>query len=308
MKICVVGLGLIGGSICMSLKRSGYKVWGWNRSPKPETYALQNGIIDGVARTSAELTADSTVRTSNDLTPNNNALSFEEFDVVFVALPPEPALDFILTKSFKNGAIVADICGVKTFLSSAIESSSRNFRYVGCHPMAGKEVSTIQNASATLFDGANIVITRTPSTDLQAKRIVEELARAMGFARIVECSPETHDRKIAYTSQLAHVLSNAYVKDVELDGCIGFTGGSFQDVTRIAGVDEKVWASLYILNSEPLTERIDSLIASLEEIKAAIRSGDKPALEGVLRRGRELFSSRRGEIPKDNDIFVKNLK
>ena len=265
MKICVAGLGLIGGSICMSLKRAGYAVDGWNRSPQPLQYALKNGIIDKAAH------------------------DFCDYDVVFVALPPKATLEFICGTAFKNGALVSDICGVKGFIEKAVFSKPRNFKYVGCHPMAGKEVSGIQNACAQLFDGANMVVTRNAHTDLPALEALRGLTAAMRFGRLIECTAEIHDKKIAYTSQLAHIVSNAYVKDGEIESCFGFTGGSFQDMTRIAGVDEGVWAALYMENAENVSDKIASLINSLAEIKNAIDGGNEQALREALKEGRRLF-------------------
>lgn len=283
MKICVAGLGIIGGSICMALKRAGYTVYGYDISQLPPTYALNNGIIDGVAQ------------------------EFEEYDIVFVAMPFKATVDFILNNSFKTGAIVSDICGVKKPVEEAVFSSARNFRYVGCHPMAGKEVSGIKNACAELFDGRSMVITSNKDTDPEAFATVRKLTEDMGFGYIVECSAEIHDRKIAYTSQLAHVVSNAYVKDGDLDDCLGFTGGSFQDMTRIASVDEAVWASLYLENADNLTEKISSLISSLSEIKDAISDGNEEELKKILARGRELFNGcKKNSLNKD--IFVQKLR
>lgn len=283
MKICVVGLGLIGGSLCMALKRAGYSVDGWNRSDFPVEYALKHGAID------------------------SKATIFTDYDLVFVALPPDVTLKFITQTAFKDGAVVSDICGVKKFIEDAVFSKQRNFNYVGCHPMAGKEVSGIENACADLFDRANMIITSNKYTDGNALETLRKLTEDMGFARIVECSAVTHDRKIAYTSQLAHIVSNAYVKDAEMDGCMGFTGGSFQDMTRIAGVDEYIWAELYMKNAVNLSEKVGALITSLQEIKSAVDSGDETALREVLRRGRLLFDDgKKKQI--QSGITVKNLK
>jgi len=283
MKICVAGLGIIGGSICMALKRAGYSVDGYDISPLPPEYALNNGIIDGVAE------------------------SFEKYDSVFVAMPYKATVEFISNTRFKKSAVVSDICGVKKPVEAAICRVERDFKYVGCHPMAGKEVSGIKNACADLFDGRSMVITSNEKTDPAALELLRKLTKDMGFGYIVECSAEVHDRKIAYTSQLAHVVSNAYVKDEDLDDCLGFTGGSFQDMTRIAGVDEKVWADLYLANSENLTEKISSLISSLAEINDAIKSADEKNLQKILAHGRELFDGCKKINVKD-DIFVQKLR
>lgn len=282
MKICVAGMGIIGGSICMALKRAGHFVAGWNRSEKPLKYALQNKIIDERAENFA-------------------------YDVVFVALPPEATVSFIDTQVFKDGSVIADICGVKKFIENAVCSKPRNFNYVGCHPMAGKEVSGIENASEDLFDNANMVITRSDRTEKFAIDIIRKLTVDMGFKYIVECSAETHDKKIAYTSQLAHIVSNAYVKNGEIDGCLRFTGGSFQDMTRIAGVDETVWADLYLYNAQNLSENILALTDSLTEIREAIELGDRNNLMRILHDGRQRFENCKNFVT-DTDIFVQKLK
>ena len=280
MKICVAGLGIIGGSVCLALKRAGYIVDGWNRSPLPLEYALNNGIIDGKAE------------------------SFCGYDIVFVALPPEATVKFIEETEFKNGAFVYDICGVKSYIETAVCRKSRNFHYVGTHPMAGKEVSGICAACADLFDGASMVITVNANTNANALGAIERLTEEMGFKKIVRCSAAVHDKKIAYTSQLAHIVSNAYIKD---DCCLGFTGGSFQDMTRIAGVDEEVWSSLYLLNAENVSAKISSLVTSLEEIKSAIDARDGDMLKKILAQGRKTFEESK-KTYENADIFVRNLK
>lgn len=282
MKICVAGLGIIGGSICMALKRAGYFVAGWNRSEKSLKYALDNKIID------------------------ESAQNFD-YDVVFIALPPNATVNFINSQSFKDGAVVADICGVKEFIEDTVYSRQRNFNYVGCHPMAGKEVSGIENACVDLFDRANMVITCCDKTDPSALEIMRKLTKDMGFKYLVECSAKTHDKKIAYTSQLAHIVSNAYVKNHEIDSCLRFTGGSFQDMTRIAGVDEEVWADLYLKNSENLSKNIESLTNSLTELKVAIEGGDRDNLIKILRDGRLRYENCKNFV-MDSDIFVQKLK
>lgn len=282
MKICVAGLGIIGGSICMALKRAGHFVAGWNRSKNPVKYALENKIID------------------------EKAENFD-YDVVFVALPPEITVNFIDCNVFKDGGIVADICGVKKCIEDAVYSKPRNFKYVGCHPMAGKEVSGIENACNCLFDNANMIITHSDKTDVGALEIIKKLTVDMGFKYLVQCSAEVHDKKIAYTSQLAHIVSNAYVKNEEIKGCLHFTGGSFQDMTRIAGVDEEVWADLYLKNADNLSENIEKLTYALTELKDAIARGDRQNLLKILRDGREQFGNGKNFVT-DDDIFVQKLK
>jgi prephenate dehydrogenase len=283
MKICVVGLGLIGGSICMALKRAGYRVDGFNRSPKPLEYALENKIIDAKAD------------------------GFSDYDVVFVALPPKATISFIIREKFKDGAIVADICGVKRTIEQQVYAAQLNVRYIGTHPMAGKEVSSVYNACANLFDRASMVITHGIYTDECAVNTIKQLVKDMGFMRIVECSAEVHDEKIAYTSQLAHIVSNCYVKDKTVESCLGFAGGSFQDMTRIAGVDENMWAELYLSNADKLTSNISTLINNLNEVNDCIKSGDVQKLITVLRNGREQFTSSKANSFSGGDIVTTLL-
>ena len=282
MNICVVGLGLIGGSLCMSLKRAGYAVYGKNRSAAPLKYALENNIIDGEA-------------------------DISQMDVVFVALPPQATVNYILTAPFKQNAVVADICGVKRRIERGVQSR-KDIRYVGTHPMAGKEVSGVENACANLFDRASMVLTRSADTDGQAYDLIVKLVKDMGFFRLVECSAEVHDKKIAYTSQLAHIVSNCYVKDKTIEGCLGFTGGSFQDMTRIAGVDEGVWTELYLSNADNLKDNISNLISGLTEINQAIESGDGEKLKAALRYGREQYTSGKNNCFQGADVKTTLLK
>ena len=274
MKIMIAGLGLIGGSMAKSLKRAGYAVAGSDRSSVEEA-ALKAGAIDAIARDTAA------------------------YDVVFVALPPDAAMQFIGASAFREGAIVADICGVKGVLEKFVYSAPRVFRYVGCHPMAGKEVSGFENSDASLFEGASMIVTLCEKTDPAALSQLKELFGQMGFGLVRECTAAYHDEKIAYTSQLAHIVSNAYVKSGTANGFPGFTGGSFQDMTRIAGVDEEVWTRLYMLNLPAVTAELETLIGHLSEYLAALQGGDEQALKELLRQGR----LRKAELDREKKIL-----
>ena len=261
MKIMIAGLGLIGGSMAKSLNRAGFKVDGFDREEVVE-FALKDNII---------------VKKAED---------YSLYDVVFVALPPDATIDFITNNNLKNDAIVADICGVKKVVEEAVLCKDRNFRYVGCHPMAGKEVSGIQNSTENLFDKANIIIVENEKTDKRAVEVLADFFEKMGFKLIKKCSSDHHDTKIAYTSQLAHIVSNAYVKSPSARDYVGFTGGSFQDMTRIAGVDEDIWTRLYMLNREKITKELSILILNLSKYLVAFESNDEESLKNLLKEGR----------------------
>lgn len=266
MKIVVYGLGIIGGSICASLKRAGHTVYAKNRSCESIEYALAHKIIDGEVK------------------------GYDGADVVVLALPPRVTMRELDEGNFPKDVIVFDICGVKQPLERVVFSRPRAYRYIGTHPMAGKETSGIGSASVTLFDGANLVLTRCGQTDEAAFETVKRLGKDMGFGCIVECSAEYHDRMIALTSQLAHVVSNAYVKSSDAENCTGFTGGSFQDMTRIAGVDENVWTELFFLNAVPLTDELDRLIDCLVEYRAALVQSDEVRMRELLKEGKRFYS------------------
>lgn len=283
MKVGIVGLGLIGGSLALALRRAGYFVIGKNRSWAAVEYALAHSVVDCEGE-------------------------MDGADVVFVALPPAAAVEYICTAQFKEGAVVADICGVKRYIEEAVLSRRPGLKYVGTHPMAGKEVSGVENACADLFDNASMVLTSNIYTDRSAYDLIKKLVADIGFKRLVECSAAVHDKKIAYTSQLAHIVSNCYVKDGQIEGCLGFTGGSFQDMTRIAGVDENVWTELYLSNSDNLASEVRLLAGHLSETADAIERGDPRALKSLLRAGREQFENEKNNSFQGRDVKTTLLK
>ena len=272
-QIAVVGLGIIGGSICGALTKAGYVVDGFGRSEASVKFALEAGYI----RKKGENLAD--------------------YDVVFIAVPPYATLDYLRNGTFKDGALVADICGVKELPELAVYEKERNYRYVGIHPMAGKETSGIASASPELFKNANLIITHAPQTKAGDVAEIKEYASAMGFGKIVECTAKEHDKKIALTSQLAHIVSNAYVKSPQVKGCDGFTGGSFQDMTRIAGVDETVWTPLYACNRENIVQELNGLIENLTVYRDALETKDDEKLSKTLKEGRLI----RETVKRGND-------
>ena len=274
MKIMIAGLGLIGGSAAKALRRAGYSADGWDRPA-----VVEKAVATGVVAARAAIPAD--------------------YDVVFVALPPDIAMEWMDKTEFRAGAIVADFCGVKGAIESFIYAKPRAFRYVGCHPMAGREVSGLDNALETLYDGASMIVTHCPQTDENAVHTLEGLYREMGFTQIKHCSAAYHDSKIAYTSQLAHIVSNAYVKSGTANGFPGFTGGSFQDMTRIAGVDEDIWTRLYMLNLPAVTGELETLVRHLTAYLDALRTGDEGALKALLREGR----LRKEELDRERKIL-----
>ncbi len=261
-KVAVIGLGIIGASISGALTSAGYLVYGADLNEETVGKAKERGYIQGEVK------------------------SLAEFDAVFIAVPPKATIEILRSSAFQKGAFVADICGIKEEIERAVYAQKRDFRYIGLHPMAGKETSGIDSASPTLFQGANLVMTVCERTEECTKKEAEEYATAMGFGKLVVCTAAEHDKKIALTSQLAHIVSNAYVKSGEIEGCEGFTGGSFQDMTRIAGVDEKIWTQLYNRNRKNILVELGGLINHLKAYQDALENEDDERLSALLKEGR----------------------
>ena len=211
-------------------------------------------------------------------------------DLVVLALPPGacgPVLREILDV-LRPGSVVTDVCGVKSAVMDACLPLCREhcLLFVGGHPMAGRERGGWQNATHNLFRGASYIFTPPEGTPEYAMDTLRALAGALGCASVTITTPTHHDRQIAFTSQLPHVLAGAYVQSPVCPGHKGYSAGSYRDVSRVAAVDEILWSELFALNQVPLIEELDGLIARLETARAAIASGDRDEIAAVIRRGR----------------------
>ncbi len=189
----------------------------------------------------------------------------------------------------KEGAVVVDLVGVKTRMVEEIGplAAAHGVRYTGGHPMAGLAKAGFERSFPDLFQGASMILVPTEAT---LPGDVEELTgffRSLGFGTVKVCSPEVHDHMIAHTSQLAHVVSNSYVKSPVSANYSGFAGGSYKDMTRIACLDEKIWKELFIWNKTALLPEIDDLVKNITQLRDAIEAEDYDRLEVLLRAGRE---------------------
>lgn len=269
MNIGIVGLGLIGGSICRALKRyTDHRVLGTTQNQATIAFAISVNAIDGAIESLADL------------------------DVCIPAMPPEATLNFLKNNvgNFKKGAIVMDICGVKSPIVDLADKLyyDAGLRFVGGHPMAGKEVAGFANSDAELYRGASFILTPTEYTDRGALDFLTQMCYDMGCRRVITASPAQHDRNIAYTSQLAHVVSSAYVKSPTVDGVLGFTAGSFQDMTRVAKLDAQMWATLFLTNKEPLLAEIDTLLENLTQFRQELSAENREEMVNLLQKGKEL--------------------
>lgn len=266
----VIGLGLMGGSMAMALRAyTDYNVYGWNRTRAVTETAIADGILDGEADASILGTAD----------------------LVIVSLYPQSTVDFLLENmpKMKKGCIVVDLVGVKQFLADQLTQPAidAGVHFIGGHPMAGKEFSGYAFAAATLFQGASMILVPNASSPLWAVDEMDALFEKIGFARVVRCSAAQHDHMIAFTSQLAHVVSSAYIKSPEALLHNGYSAGSYKDLTRVAKLNEHMWTELFLHNQAPLLQEIDTIIGHLNTYREAIAAGDEAHLRQLLREGRE---------------------
>lgn len=271
MKFGVVGLGLIGGSLARSIKfHSRHQVYGADLNETTLLQARLVGAMDG------ELTRD----------------ALKECDVVLVALYPQAAVDYILAHldDFKAGALVVDCSGVKRHVCNqlfpAFEGKAAVF--MGGHPMAGRERSGFSYAQDDLFENASMILTPAPGTDVEIIRRAKEIFLSIGFGKVRFSSPREHDEMIAFTSQLAHIVSGAYVKIPLAARHKGFSAGSFKDMTRVARLNETMWTELFLENDDLLLEQVEALIDRMCEYRDALKERDAEKLRALLKEGREI--------------------
>ncbi|MBE6597101.1 MAG: prephenate dehydrogenase [Ruminococcaceae bacterium] len=268
MKVGICGLGLIGGSMAKAYAAEGHTVYGFDTNAPSLGYAMLSGMI------SAELNADTI--------PN--------CDLLFVALYPKAAIKYLseIAELIDKKTVVIDLCGTKEKICECgfALAEKYGFTFVGGHPMAGTQFSGIKYSKPNLFKGAPMVLVPPIFDDIAFLDGIKKLLAPAGFGKISVTTAENHDRLIAFTSQLAHVVSNAYIKSPTAQSHKGFSAGSYKDMTRVAWLNEYMWSELFLENKEPLLFEIDSIIASLTEYREAIASDDSDKLTELLRDGR----------------------
>ena len=260
MNVAVVGMGLIGGSFAKAAARAGHTVsfCDPNRADIVEFPALGDRL--------------------------------SEQDLILIAIPPAAVVLWIEAHqaSFRPGAIVVDATGVKTEICAALRKYAIDcpWTFIGGHPMAGKEVSGFENSTADLFKGASMILTPYPSCGRGPLDLLEAFFRGLGFGRVVFTTPEHHDEMIALTSQLAHVVSSAYIQDPRARDHQGYSAGSFHDMTRVARLDPDIWTDLFLANRTALLDVLSGLIDRLGSYRAALAAGDAETLRKLLAAGR----------------------
>ncbi|MBQ8004125.1 MAG: prephenate dehydrogenase/arogenate dehydrogenase family protein [Oscillospiraceae bacterium] len=269
MTIGIIGLGLIGGSLAKAFKfNTDYTVLAYDIDEVSYKRAVLVNAVDG------------------KLTDEN----ISECDFLFPALYPQATLDYMNEKAhlIKPGAIVIDCCGVKEYVCPTLFSLAEKygFNYIGGHPMAGRQFSGFRYAEVNLFRGACMILVPKKGEDISLLEKAKKCLTRAGFAHVTVTSAERHDEIIAYTSQLAHVVSNAYVKSPRAEAHKGFSAGSYKDLTRVAKLSENMWTELFLENRGNLISELDFIIDSLAEYRDALAENDEERLKDLLREGR----------------------
>ena len=274
MRIIVVGLGLIGGSFCKAIKAyTEHHVIGMDADDTALDMAISMEAVDEVI-------------------PVSRPDLLSRGDLTIVAIPPRSIVDFLLEKKdyFKKGSIVTDVCGVKEYIVNSVGGPLREagVEFIGAHPMAGTEYAGFAFSKKDMFENASYLLTPTEETDRDKLLVLKKLAYTLGFKRVVETTPQRHDEAIAYTSQLAHIISNSYIRSSTLEKEKGFSSGSFLDMTRVARLDENIWCDLFLLNKGNLINEIDQITEHIGDLREAMENDDREVLKELLRTGRLL--------------------
>lgn len=269
MTVGIVGLGLIGGSLAKAYKEAGHRVLAADIDASVTAFAIMAGAADG------------------ELTRENLA----SCELILLAVYPAAAAQYLEGNApyIDKNAVVIDCCGIKREICEAgfRIAKEHGFLFVGGHPMAGTHFSGFKYSRATLFRGAPMVLVPPVLDDMQMIDRVRNLLAAPEFGSFSVTTADRHDAMIAFTSQLAHVVSNAYVKSPTASRHKGFSAGSYKDLTRVAWLNAPMWTELFLDNRDYLTEEIDGLTAELQKYRDALAAGDRETLCALLEEGKK---------------------
>ena len=270
-KFLIVGLGLLGGSYARALKRFGFKVSAITKEQSSIDYALQEGIIDeGSTEIDEKIIGES--------------------DIVIFALYPHVFLEWIENNQrfFKPGTLITDVTGVKGSIVYKIQEMLRDdVEFIAAHPMAGREVSGVENSTEKMFQGANYIVTPTEKNTPEAINTCLELGRLLGFSNVTTLSPEEHDEMIGFLSQLTHCIAITLMTCNDKENMEKFTGDSFRDLTRIARINDLMWSELFVANKEPLLKQMDLFINKFNELRTMLETEDVDSMRKMMRHSTE---------------------
>lgn len=268
MRIAIIGLGLIGGSLARRLHGfHNAEVVAYNRTPQTLVVAKNDGSIDEGYTTPGE--------------------AMDGADLIIMCLYPKLNVDFIKDNldHIKPGAVITDVTGIKSYIIRELEGIlPESVDFVGSHPMAGREVGGYQSSTDTLFNKASWIITPTKRNKPESVALIRELADYVGCRCVMSTTPEEHDEIIAYTSQLMHVVAVALCDNPMIERSASFSAGSLRDCTRVAVINAEMWSELFVENKDALSKRIREMQASLEKIAVAVENGDRDELEDIMKK------------------------
>lgn len=278
-KILIVGLGLLGGSYARVLKRFGFHISAITLEQSSIDYALGEGIIDEGATTP-------------------DARIIREADLVIFALYPHVFVEWIRENQglLKSGALITDVTGVKRSIVYQIQDMLRpDVEFVAAHPMAGREVSGVENSTDKLFIGANYIVTPTEKNTPEAIQTCIELGRLLGFSNVTTLTPEEHDEMIGFLSQLTHCIAITLMTCNDKENMEKFTGDSFRDLTRIARINDLMWSELFVANKDVLLDQMNLFMEEFNRLKHMLETEDIEGMRSMMRHStarRALFDKK----------------
>ena len=270
-KILIVGLGLLGGSYAKALKRFGFHISSITREQSSIDYAIQEGIID---EGSIEL--------------DENMIG--KADLVIFALYPHVFVEWIENNQhlLKSGALITDVTGVKGNIVYKIQDMLRtDVEFIAAHPMAGRELSGVENSTEKIFVGANYIVTPTEKNTAEGIHTCMEIGKLLGFSNVATLTPEEHDEMIGFLSQLTHCIAITLMTCNDKENMEKFTGDSFRDLTRIARINDLMWSELFICNKTALLEQMDLFLDKFNELKRMLEREDVPGLRKMMQHSTE---------------------
>ena len=270
MNVGIVGLGLIGGSLAKVYKAAGHIIYAHDTDEGILEFAIMSGAVDAPLDTE----------------------TVKSCDLLLIALYPLAAIEYLEKEAqhIKQETVVIDCCGTKINVCAAgFKAAERyGFTFVGGHPMAGIEQSGFKYSTADLFKGAAMIIVPPVYDDILFLEKIKNLLAPAGFGRMTVTTAEEHDAMIAFTSQMAHLVSNAFIKSPTVLKHKGYSAGSYKDLTRVAWLNETMWTELFMENREYLLHELDLFLASLEEYKNALQAEDSGKMKQLLFEGKKL--------------------
>lgn len=270
-KILIVGLGLLGGSYARVLKKFGFHISAITKEQSSIDYALKERLID-------------------EGSTNLDKKIIGEADIVIFALYPHIFTEWIEQNQslLKSGALITDVTGVKCSIVYKVQEMLRpDVEFIAAHPMAGREVSGVENSTDKMFTGANYIVTPTDKNTTEAINTCKELGRLLGFSNVTTLSPEEHDEMIGFLSQLTHCIAITLMTCNDKENMEKFTGDSFRDLTRIARINDLMWSELFIENKTALLEQMNLFIDKFNQLKSMLENEDVESMRKMMRHSTE---------------------